>query len=252
MFGRKKSLTPRPRRRSPAAPSRCRCPSAIRARHPAAAAVPGGHGARDVRDGLLLGRGAEILAGPGVYTTTVGYAAGPPRTRPTGGLLAARPATTRSCCVVFDPRRRVRRPAATVLGEPRPDPGNAPGRRRRHAVPLGIYMSTTRSSEPRRRARRVRELLEQPATARSRPRSSRAAFYYAEDYHQQYLAKNPEGYCGLGGTGVACPIGLAEAGASAERGHSRRCVVARRIRVRCGHEAMGGHAWALVSSERIG
>ena len=33
-------------------------------------------------------------------------------------------------------------------------------------------------------------------------------FYYAEDYHQQYLAKNPDGYCGLGGTGVACPVGL--------------------------------------------
>ena len=36
-------------------------------------------------------------------------------------------------------------------------------------------------------------------------------FYYAEDYHQQYLAKNPMGYCGLGGTGVACPIGLVKA-----------------------------------------
>jgi peptide-methionine (S)-S-oxide reductase len=34
-------------------------------------------------------------------------------------------------------------------------------------------------------------------------------FYYAEDYHQQYLAKNPGGYCGLGGTGLSCPIGLA-------------------------------------------
>jgi peptide-methionine (S)-S-oxide reductase len=34
------------------------------------------------------------------------------------------------------------------------------------------------------------------------------AFYYAEDYHQQYLAKNPNGYCGLGGTGVSCPVGL--------------------------------------------
>ncbi|MEA2299863.1 MAG: peptide-methionine (S)-S-oxide reductase, partial [Solirubrobacteraceae bacterium] len=37
-------------------------------------------------------------------------------------------------------------------------------------------------------------------------------FYYAEDYHQQYLHKNPRGYCGLGGTGVSCPIGLAAAG----------------------------------------
>jgi peptide-methionine (S)-S-oxide reductase len=36
-----------------------------------------------------------------------------------------------------------------------------------------------------------------------------APFYYAEDYHQQYLAKNPNGYCGLGGTGVSCPIGVA-------------------------------------------
>ncbi len=33
-------------------------------------------------------------------------------------------------------------------------------------------------------------------------------FYYAEDYHQQYLAKNPDGYCGLGGTGVSCPVGM--------------------------------------------
>ncbi|HEU4734928.1 MAG TPA: peptide-methionine (S)-S-oxide reductase MsrA [Kofleriaceae bacterium] len=42
------------------------------------------------------------------------------------------------------------------------------------------------------------------------------AFYYAEDYHQQYLGKNPNGYCGLGGTGVACPIGVAGAGAAAK------------------------------------
>ena len=36
-------------------------------------------------------------------------------------------------------------------------------------------------------------------------------FYFAEDYHQQYLAKNPDGYCGIGGTGVSCPVGLATA-----------------------------------------
>ena len=48
-----------------------------------------------------------------------------------------------------------------------------------------------------------------PATAASRPRSCRRReFYYAEDYHQQYLAKNPGGYCGLGGTGVSCPVGV--------------------------------------------
>ena len=46
--------------------------------------------------------------------------------------------------------------------------------------------------------------------ARLAPRSCpRRNFYYAEDYHQQYLAKNPRGYCGVGGTGVTCPVGLA-------------------------------------------
>jgi peptide-methionine (S)-S-oxide reductase len=39
----------------------------------------------------------------------------------------------------------------------------------------------------------------------------RPAFYFAEDYHQQYLAKNPNGYCGLGGTGVSCPVGVGAA-----------------------------------------
>jgi peptide-methionine (S)-S-oxide reductase len=42
-------------------------------------------------------------------------------------------------------------------------------------------------------------------------------FYYAEDYHQQYLAKNPNGYCGLGGTGVSCPVGLGAAAPAAGR-----------------------------------
>ncbi|MGE4607013.1 MAG: peptide-methionine (S)-S-oxide reductase, partial [Myxococcota bacterium] len=43
-----------------------------------------------------------------------------------------------------------------------------------------------------------------------------AEFYFAEDYHQQYLAKNPGGYCGLGGTGLSCPVGVASSGDSAE------------------------------------
>ncbi len=44
-----------------------------------------------------------------------------------------------------------------------------------------------------------------------RDRPTSREFYYAEDYHQQYLAKNPGGYCGLGGTGVSCPVGLTQA-----------------------------------------
>src|ERR1043165_7881688 len=62
------------------------------------------------------------------------------------------------------------------------------------------------------------------------------AFYYAEDYHQQYLGKNPGGYCGLGGTGVSCPIGVG-VGAAAKQ--------------RAGRSATGGipaAAWAAASS----
>ena len=78
------------------------------------------------------------------------------------------------------------------------------------------YRSAIYSTTPKQRgrgrgvARRVPGgAAARRATARSPPRSPRPApFYYAEDYHQQYLAKNPDGYCGLGGTGVSCPIGV--------------------------------------------
>ena len=59
------------------------------------------------------------------------------------------------------------------------------------------------------RRRPIRRRCRQRASAPSPPRSHAAGpFYFAEDYHQQYLAKNPAGYCGLGGTGVSCPIGV--------------------------------------------
>ncbi len=113
--------------------------------------------------------------------------------------------------VVFDP------PAVSyeallkaLLGGARPDAGHAPGQRHRHAVPLRHLLSSTRRSgrPPRRSKAAYQKALDERGSARSRPRSSpRRPFYFAEDYHQQYLAKNPGGYCGLGGTGVACPIG---------------------------------------------
>ena len=77
----------------------------------------------------------------------------------------------------------------------------------------GIYVYT---SEQRRRAEASRDAYQSLlAKAGYGPITTEILeapeFYYAEDYHQQYLAKNPGGYCGLGGTGVACPTGLAEA-----------------------------------------
>ena len=75
---------------------------------------------------------------------------------------------------------------ATRPSEPRP---------RRRATPI------SRCSRRAGHGEITTEIAERPAHP----------FYYAEDYHQQYLAKNPGGYCGLGGTGVACPVGLTSA-----------------------------------------
>ena len=74
-----------------------------------------------------------------------------------------------------------------------------------------IYWTTTPSATRLLASRETyqRAAAAAPATARSRTEIAEAGpFYYAEGYHQQYLAKNPNGYCGLGGTGVSCPIGL--------------------------------------------
>ena len=142
------------------------------------------------------------------------------RTRPTKKSAPAAPAIPRSCSSSTIRRRSsFDTHPQDLLGKPRPDPGHAPGQRCRHAISLGDLLHDA-GAEGRGRgvARCLREGAEaKRATARSRPRSRDAPpFYYAEDYHQQYLAKNPGGYCGLGGTGVSCPIGV---GVSAPPAH---------------------------------
>ena len=106
----------------------------------------------------------------------------------------------------------VRGDAPHLLGGPRPDTGHAPGQRRGHAVPLGDLLDERGAT--RSRARVAGHVpggaLDAPATATITTEIAEAGpFYYAEDYHQQYLEANPNGYCGLGGTGVSCPVSIA-------------------------------------------
>ena len=158
--------------------------------------------------------GAERIfwQAPGVYTTAVGYAGGFTPNPTYEEVCSGRTGHTEAVLVVFDPTAdELRRAPAPVLGEPRPDPGHAPGQRPRHAVPLGdLHVSTRRSARPpRRRASASRQALAKAGYGEITTEIAEAGpFYYAEPYHQQYLAKNPNGYCGLGGTGVACPVGL--------------------------------------------
>ena len=158
--------------------------------------------------------GAERLfwQADGVYTTAVGYAAGITPNPTYEEVCTGGPATPRSCWSSSTPRKiAYERAAEDLLGEPRPDPGHAPGQRPRHPVPLRDLLrrrgAARRPPRPRATPTRAR-LADGGHGAITTEILEPAEFYYAEDYHQQYLAKNPGGYCGLGGTGVSCPVGV--------------------------------------------
>jgi peptide-methionine (S)-S-oxide reductase len=116
--------------------------------------------------------------------------------------------------VVFDPKRVSYEDLLRVFWE-----GHDPTQGMRQGNDVGTtYRSAvyTYGEEQRRQAEASREAYQKALDARGHgpiTTEIREApeFYYAEEYHQQYLAKNPHGYCGLGGTGVSCPVGLAAA-----------------------------------------
>ena len=187
-----------------------------RPRHPAAAAVPRGPRDRRVRPRLLLGRRARLLEGARRLHDGRRLR-GRPDAEPDlrGGVLRAhRPHRGRARRL--RPRRDLLRGAAeALLGEPRPDPGHAPGQRRRHPVPLGDLHDHAGAARGREGVGETfqKQLGESGYGEITTEIAEAGPFYYAEDYHQQYLAKNPNGYCGLGGTGVSCPIGTGVTGA---------------------------------------
>ena len=145
---------------------------------------------------------------PGVYTTAVGYAGGYTPNPTYEEVCSGATGHTEAVLVVYDPRQVSYDSLLKTFWESH-DPtqgmrqGNDVGTQYRSA----IYWTTP---EQRRRAVASRDAYQQALKAAGRGEITteiRAApeFFYAEDYHQQYLAKNPAGYCGLGGTGVSCP-----------------------------------------------
>jgi peptide-methionine (S)-S-oxide reductase len=162
--------------------------------------------------GCFWGAERKFWEAPGVYTTAVGYAGGGtpnPRYEEVCSGLTGHNEVVR---VVFDPERISYVELLRIFWESHdPTQGMQQGNDVGTQYRSGIYVH---SDEQRRLAEATREAfqkrLEQAGYGKITTEIVDAPqFYYAEDYHQQYLAKNPHGYCGLGGTGVSCPVGVA-------------------------------------------
>ena len=157
--------------------------------------------------------GAERLfwTAAGVYTTAAGYAGGLTPNPNYREVCTGRTGHAEVVRVVFDPARLNYGELLRTFWENH-DPtqgmrqGNDVGTQYRSAIyTVGSEQGVTALETSGAYAERLRTAGYGPVTTEIREAPD---FYYAEDYHQQYLAKNPGGYCGIGGTGVACPTGL--------------------------------------------
>jgi peptide-methionine (S)-S-oxide reductase len=148
----------------------------------------------------------------GVYTTAVGYAAGHTPNPTYREVCTGMTGHTEAVLVVFDPKIVSYEELLKTFWENHdPTQGMRQGNDVGTQYRSGIYYY---NDAQRRAAEASRDMfqkeLDQAGYGRITTEILPAPqFYYAEDYHQQYLAKNPGGYCGLGGTGVTCPVGVA-------------------------------------------
>jgi peptide-methionine (S)-S-oxide reductase len=162
--------------------------------------------------GCFWGAERKFWQTPGVHSTQVGYAGGVTPNPTYREVCSGMTGHTEVVRVVFDPERVSYEELLRVFWENH-DPtqgmrqGNDVGTQYRSA----IYAA---DAAQRRAAEASRDAYQQQLTraghgAITTEIADAPEFYYAEDYHQQYLEKNPGGYCGIGGTGVSCPVGIA-------------------------------------------
>jgi peptide-methionine (S)-S-oxide reductase len=164
--------------------------------------------------GCFWGAEKKFWELPGVVSTMVGYAGGLTPNPTYREVCSGRTGHTEVVQVVFDPKKVSYEELLKVFWENH-DPtqgmrqGNDAGTQYRSA----LYTHSDAQAKAAAASREEYQRVLDKAGYGSITTEVRSApdFFYAEDYHQQYLAKNPDGYCGIGGTGVSCPIGVAKA-----------------------------------------
>jgi peptide-methionine (S)-S-oxide reductase len=165
--------------------------------------------------GCFWGAERKFWQLPGVYSTAVGYAAGMTPNPTYEEVCSGYTGHNEVVLVVYDPRDVDYEDLLKVFWE-----SHDPTQGMRQGGDVGTqYRSGIYTFDAEQRAAAETSLKSYGQALKTAGHDGEITteildaptFYYAEDYHQQYLAKNPKGYCGLGGTGVSCPIGLATA-----------------------------------------
>ena len=163
--------------------------------------------------GCFWGAERKFWQAPGVYVTASGYAAGTTPNPTYEEVCSGLTGHNEVVFVVFDPTKTSYEALLKIFWESHdPTQGMRQGNDVGTQYRSGIYVY---SPEQRRAAEASRDAFQRKLNeagygAITTEILDAPPFYFAEDYHQQYLAKNPAGYCGLGGTGVSCPIGVAQ------------------------------------------
>ena len=161
--------------------------------------------------GCFWGAERVFWQADGVYTTAVGYTGGFTRNPTYEEVCSGRTGHTEAVLVVFDPAVLPLEGVLRLFWEGHdPTQGMRQGNDRGSQYRSAVYWANDSQRAAVESSRDVfqAELARSGYGEITTEIAEAGPFYYAEPYHQQYLAKNPNGYCGLGGTGVSCPVGL--------------------------------------------
>jgi peptide-methionine (S)-S-oxide reductase len=182
--------------------------------NPISGPLPEGCAAAIFALGCFWGAERKFWQLPGVHATAVGYAGGSTPNPTYEEVCSGRTGHTEVVRVVFDPAKISYEALLRVFWESHdPTQGMRQGNDRGTQYRSAIYATSPDQLAAAKASKEVygAVLARAGLPAITTEIREAPAFFYAEAYHQQYLAKNPGGYCGLGGTGVACPIGLVAA-----------------------------------------